>query len=307
MNFSEAVERFFLSQRGMINDNTVSRYKTTFTQFTNYLDDPKICEITLSDLESWRGSLFDRGLSRYTVDSYIRIIKRFYNWMVHTGIITCEINVTARFQRPKLEDSSPKAVRVEDIKKVLEHMANQERWGLEPQVSIARDRAIILLLADTGCRVGGLCSIKLKHLDLPMRSATVAEKGKGGKHIRSVFYKDMAAAAIKDWLAVHPTEPRTRDTNLFVGIFGRHRGRPLSETGVYQAMKRRAKACNLTGRFNPHGFRHAAAREWLRNGADLGTVSQLLGHSDVSVTVKHYARWAGKELQKRHDEFSYLE
>ena len=71
-------------------------------------------------------------------------------------------------------------------------------------------------------------------------------------------------------------------------------------------LKRLAKRAGVNGRFNPHAFRHGWARGALKNGADLGTVSQILGHSSIQVTAEFYARWADEELAQRHQKFSWL-
>jgi integrase/recombinase XerD len=62
----------------------------------------------------------------------------------------------------------------------------------------------------------------------------------------------------------------------------------------------------ITGRHNPHAFRHGFARGALQNGADISTVAQLLGHSDVSITVRFYARWSDEELKAKHAAVSWL-
>jgi integrase/recombinase XerD len=85
---------------------------------------------------------------------------------------------------------------------------------------------------------------------------------------------------------------------------GRMSGVFLTSGGLYLILKRLARRAGLGERFNPHSFRHAFAREVLRLGADLATVAQYLGHTNVLVTAKHYARWAEDELRERHDKFS---
>ncbi len=79
----------------------------------------------------------------------------------------------------------------------------------------------------------------------------------------------------------------------------------MTTGGVYQMLRRLAKEANITGRFNPHAFRHGWAREALRKGANLD-VAQLLGHEDESTTARFYARWSDAELKERHSQFSPL-
>ena len=70
--------------------------------------------------------------------------------------------------------------------------------------------------------------------------------------------------------------------------------------------ERLAMCAKVKSRSNPHAFRHGFARGAVENGVDLSKVSQLLGHRDVSVTVKFYARWADDELERAHARASWL-
>jgi integrase/recombinase XerD len=83
------------------------------------------------------------------------------------------------------------------------------------------------------------------------------------------------------------------------------RGSPwLTDEGVRQLLKRLKAKAGVTGPVNPHAFRHGFAREYLLNGGDLGTLADLLGHSDVQVTWQHYAIFRTAELQAKHDKHS---
>lgn len=307
---SEVVDMYFQGKRGMISSSTVERYRCTTNDFTDFLGDAPFGEVTSSDWLRWRGGLFDRGLTRATVDSYIRVVRQFYNWLEGHRLVTPEENLGRYLQKPKLERGQPKAIRTDDVLKVLVYLAKVERSGLEPAALITRDRAMILFLADTGCRSGGLVSLNKEALDMKARRAIVAEKGKGGKKHRLVFFGERTQAALKDWLYFHPAgwQEAGPETPLFVSVaLNQSVGERITTSGVYQMLKYRSKDVGIEGRFNPHAFRHGAAREWLRNGADLATVAQLLGHTTVAVTERHYAVWAQEELAIRHRRVAYVD
>ncbi|MBN1956041.1 MAG: tyrosine-type recombinase/integrase, partial [Anaerolineae bacterium] len=115
---------------------------------------------------------------------------------------------------------------------------------------------------------------------------------------RYVYLKERTTDALRSWLSVRPSG---KGDAVFVGLRG-----PLTESGIYQVLRRLAKAADIEGRHNPHSMRHGWARGALRNGADISDVSQILGHSDIAVTVKFYGQWADDELKERHDQFSWL-
>lgn len=307
---SDVVDVYFNGKKGMVSESTIERYRTTTNDFTDFFEDRPFGELGPADWVRWRKSLFERGLARATVRSYIRVVRQFYNWLEGHRLIAPEDNLGQLLRKPKLERGAPKAVDTDDMLAVLAHLAHQERWGLEPAALLARDRAIILFLADTGCRSGGLVGLDKRALDLQARRAIVAEKGKGGKKHRLVFFGERTQAALKDWLYLHPADwpAAGPDTPVFVSVaLNQSVGQRLTWSGVYQTLKNRAAQAGIDGRFNPHAFRHGAAREWLRNGADLASVAQLLGHTSVQVTERHYAVWAQQELAERHAEFAYVD
>lgn len=310
LTLKKGYHKFLTANRGVISENTISYYRSALGQLLDYLGDRAMDGIALEDLEEWRASLFDRRLAPSTVDSMLRAARRFFRWLHDRELIGR--NVSAKLKRPRVPDMDPKALELADLRRVLGYLANQERRGLEPQNALCRDRAVILLLADTGCRAGGLCGLTLGAIDLDARTAIVAEKGRGGDKRRLVFYSPATAAALRDWLYYHPLiidGKSGQDAPLFVSFDNRPGGRNrerMTVSGIYHITRTRAEAAGVKGRFNPHAFRHMAAREWLRNGADLASVSQMLGHSGIEVTAKHYARFAKNELADLHTRVSVV-
>lgn len=172
-----------------------------------------------------------------------------------------------------------------------------------------RNYAILRFLAETGCRVQGLTTLKMVDLNLAGCRALVREKG---QKARRVQFGDITAEIIRAWLVERPNyliggplrdygSFRRADDALFLGRKGNMTG-----SGVYYILKTLAKAAGVSRNTNPHAFRHGLARRMLSNRADLGTVSRILGHSDIEVTHKYYAVWTEEELFERHKEFGGL-
>jgi len=126
----------------------------------------------------------------------------------------------------------------------------------------------------------------------------VREKGKGGKgKARTVYMSPRTVQALKAYLRERPD---CDSDHVFVGTRG-----PLTESGIYLVLKRLALKAHVHGRYNPHAFRHGWARGALENGADLGSVADLMGNT-MQVTQRYYARWDDDELQRKHREVSWL-
>ena len=293
MQLSTAMQEFDLSRVGR-SPATRAWYTRMLDPLIDFLDDAHISEITASDLRRWHVDLEGRdvrwgeqrpmengGLSPYTINAHLRACRIFFRWLLEEGYI--DSNPTRRLDVPALPDAPPKAISNSDVEKMLE-MA---------QADGARSYAIVCFLADTACRIGGLVGLMIHDLDLEHRRAVVHEKG---NHSRTVYFCEVTADTLRTWLKVRPD----RGDHVFVGQRG-----PLTGSGVYQILKRLAKMAGVK-RFNPHAFRHGWARGALERGADLGTVAHVLGHSDIHVTHKFYARWSDEELAQRHDRYSWM-
>ena len=190
MKLSEALREFDLSLVGNAADSTRVWYQQRLGALVEFTGDVEIEELTISHLRRWRASLIERderwsdhptrpeqegGLSPWTVRGYVRAVRAFCNWLVAEGLLIS--SPAARLRLPPKPQNPPRAVSSEDVLAMLE-------------VAGVRDRAIVCVLAATGCRVGGLCDLRLPDLELehePAR-AMVREKGRGGKKSRLVFF-----------------------------------------------------------------------------------------------------------------------
>ena len=77
-------------------------------------------------------------------------------------------------------------------------------------------------------------------------------------------------------------------------------GKKLTSAGIYQIFKRAARDAGVEKSWSPHQWRHAFARNFLRNGGDIGILSQILGHASIHVTLLHYGSLENSDLQKAH-------
>ena len=151
------------------------------------------------------------------------------------------------------------------------------------------------LLASTAARISGVAGLTLDRLDLADGSAVVKEKGKGGEGAsRLVFLDEDAISALRLWLTLRPPSPSPEIFLLGIG-------------GYHRILNGLSDMAGIDGRYNPHSWRHAWAMQALRRGADIKTISDVLGHSDIKVTANYYLKWHRPELQERHKRFSWKE
>ena len=285
-------------------DATVRDYRQKLGALADFLGEGPVEEITADDLRRFVADLRGRktrfddhpsreavpgGLAAASVAGYVRAVKRLFGFLTRERKIA--ENPAASLRQPKLGRGEPKACRWEDFQKLLAATAGDS-------VINRRDRALLLFLADTGCRVGGLCGLRLADVDMERRTARLTEKG---EKTRWAPFSEPTREALQAWLAVRPDAPTDR---VFVGLGARVVTPWLTEDGVGEVLRRLKVRCGIVGPVNPHSFRHAFAREYLQSGGDLATLADLLGHSDVYVTWKFYANLTGEELAAKHDRHS---
>lgn len=281
---------------------TAAGYRSRLAQLVAFLGDIAIDQVTVTDLRRYVADLRQRetryadttarpelpgGLSIATVAGHVRSFKRLFNWLQEEELIA--VNPARRIKVPKVPRDEPKAYALEDLQRLLEATAGDDPASL-------RNRAIILFLADTGCRVAGLAGLRVVDLDMAGQIAKITEKG---SKTRKVPFSQPTKAALAAWLAVHPG-----DTPYVCAGAARSSRDHLSAEGIRQMLRRLARTAGATGPVNPHSFRHGFAREYLLSGGDLATLADLMGHSDVQVTWKSYAIFRTSELQAKHDKHS---
>jgi integrase/recombinase XerD len=161
-----------------------------------------------------------------------------------------------------------------------------------------RDEDIVLFLLDTGVRASELCGIVFADLDMPARRCSVL--GKGNKR-RGVYFGKSTAKALYYYIREDAREP---DDPLFITDRGETAGDPLTRSGLLQLIERLEKSARLAGiRCSPHTFRHTFAISFLRNGGNVFTLQQMLGHTSLHMTNR-YVALAQADIEKQHRQFS---
>lgn len=262
---------------------TIAWYRRRLAPLLASVGHRSVSRLTLDDLRSWRAEVCRRPLSPWTVHGYVRAARRLFAWMVEEGHL--KLSPAARLELPPLHYEPAKGISAGDLHKIIATAHSEPR-----------DYALCLFLADTGARVGGVAGLQVCDLDFQTGRALVREKG---SKARVVYLTRRSCHALRAYLGGRSSGP------VFLGTRGRG-SEPLQAGGIYQVIRRLATRAGVTGRWNPHAWRHGAARSWLKAGANLAQVAQLLGHSDVSVTVKFYGAFVDEELKAAHRKYTVI-
>lgn len=312
MLLSQALKLFHASRQGATSPTTCGWYHSRLDPLPAFLGDVEVETISTHDLRRWRNSLMQQNvrwsnhphrptkrgkLAKSTLHAYIRACKTLFRWLMDEEIL--EKDPARRLKQVPQPKGKPK----EDISP-----ANALRI-IDAARNNPRDHALLRFLADTGCRRGGIETLTLRylHLEADQRGrykAVVREKGKGGQwKYRRVYFGPKTAQALKAYLEIRPD---TDSEHVFLTQQPGQPVRPLRGEGVYRMIQRYAKQLKITGKWNPHAWRHAFAHGLLDHGADISEVSQLMGHSTSSITIDFYGQRTEQKLADVHAEHSWL-
>ena len=258
----QILEGFLLFlEAGGRSSRTLQSYEQRVGYLLAFLGERGIVEVEVvqpGDLDAYVVGLRRRELSPSSIAGYIQAVKTFFAWCVRRGYL--ERSPAEHLKKPRLEHGGrSKAMDRGDLGRLL-------AAAVQP-----RDLAVLLFLADTGCRVGELVKLKLADVNLGECEARVNGKSGG----RQVDFTERTVRAVEAWLTVRDGPEET--------LFG------MTGNGVRLMLRRLGARAGVTGRVNPHSIRHLVGQAWLDDGANLEIVRQKLGHKDIQVTAMFYS------------------
>jgi integrase/recombinase XerC len=227
-------------------------------------------------------------LSPVTIYKNVKMIKTFFRWCVKQGYLAESPAAFLINRRPVRRLGQGRAATDEE----LESLLAASRFKV-------RDRAIILLLANSGCRAGEAASLRIRDLDLDDLSALVV--GKGGIQRRILFNQE-TADALQEWLIVRP---KTNHDYVFVSTRGHG---PLKSESLSEVVSRLSKKAGLKRVLGSHSLRHRVGMTLGRRRVAPRVTQHYLGHTNITTTLEYYQdveesdlRAAGRMLELGDD------
>lgn len=295
MKLNIQIELFLADVCAGKTNETESAYRTKLRQLERFAQDrPVTTELIkgfMQDLKTRKthhvgAKIVSGGLSPYTIKTIIQTTRHFCRWLYDGGYIPEDIY--RKIKIPSVPPPMPKAISGD----TFTHLINSALDNSLTEWEAARNVAMLYFLRDTGGRVGGMTNAMLTDVDLKSGEVNTFEKGKNVK----LYINAPTIQAIKNWLTFRPTiEPLTE--HLFIAS-GTRKG--LSRMGVRWMLNRMADRAGIKDRHNPHAFRHAFARDFLKTGGEISQLAGIMHHSSIWVTTNYYARWNDQELRSAH-------
>ena len=229
----------------------------------------KWVDVKEEDLKDYIASMGEQHFAAATISRNIASIKALFHFMAQEGIVKKDI--TDGLKAPKIEKKMPEILTMDEVIRLLEQPSGNSHKEI-------RDKAMLELLYATGIRVTELITLKVSDVNLPMSFIICRDAHKE----RVIPFGKAAKEALVRYLT-EAREQMIEDKSSDI-LFCNFSGAPMSRQGFWKLIKFYAKKAGITADITPHTLRHSCAAHLVENGADLRSVQEMLGHSDISTT-----------------------
>lgn len=273
-----------------VSESVIRRYILNLQErgkYSFYAND-KAKEINYPD----RRRDFRKPISPITINNYIRNLRVFFNWLDRDYIL--KKNPMRKVQQLKVNRQAKEFITDDEFKKLTRSLDK----SYYPE---HRDYAMIMLMIDSGMRIGECSVLLVEDIDLAHRKIFLRAEITKGRKDRFVFFSSKTETILRRWLQfkdryvesayLFPTKPNKT---------------PIQVSNFEINFKRYLQRANLNQKLSPHCLRNNFAKRCLMNGMDIYTLSKILGHSSVKVTEEAYLDLNENDLSKRYQHYSPL-
>ena len=279
----------YLTKVKQASANTVFSYMRDIRQFSEWLgavDNSQILDATQLNISQYLEHLQQDGRSGATLSRALASLKNFYAYLVSTGFLESS-PVTAQIHVDRGVKKLPQVLTGKEVERLLAQPVCMDAKGY-------RDKAMLELMYATGIRVTELIDLNVDDVNLELGSLRCSS----GKKVRVIpIYKEALRALsaylrdVRSSMVFDPSEKA-----LFVNISGCR----MSRQGFWKILKHYQDTAHIEKEITPHTLRHSFAVHLLENGADLGSLQELMGHSDISST-QLYTQMINQKLKNVYE------
>lgn len=268
-------------------DLTVESYRTEMKGYLDFFKEKniKVKDIKNSDIKEYLAYIKKGETSERTLAHNVSVIRTFYKFLLTQKVI--ERNPTEFLELPKLRKKLPTVLSKEEVEKLLD-------IDLTDCYSY-RNKAMLELLYSTGLRVSELVNLELSNIDL--ESCTLKTIGKGNKE-RIIPISDYALYYVEKYINEYRGSMLKKGVNNYVFI--NNHGNVMTRQGFFKIIKKLALEKDIKTPISPHTLRHSFATHLLDYGADLRSIQEMLGHSNLS-TTQIYTHVSSEHLKDNYN------
>jgi integrase/recombinase XerC len=275
MNLSNAKELFLdsLTYTNNFSHKTIETYSYAIEDFISYFNEfyqtnPEVNEIEIDDIRPFLGWLQDKGFSRNSIRLKSSAIKSFFRYLFKKEYI--KVNVASTLLTPKSQKLLPSFLTEQEVELLLHKYDGEEFEQL-------RNKLLIQLIYGSGLRISEALNINVS--DIKIKNAVVKVLGKGNKE-RIVPVGNNTINLLLKYLKQRDLSLNNSPEVLFVD----NNSKKLTYSKAYTIIHNGMKDITGTKQKSPHTLRHTFATHLINNGADIRSVSEMLGHSSLSST-----------------------
>ena len=279
----------YLTKVKQASGNTVSSYMRDIRQYAQWLksqEELDVLNASQVNISEYLDHLQSLGKSGATISRMLASLKNFYAYAVSTGFLE-ESPVTAEIHVDRGEKKLPQILTGKEIELLLAQPVTTDSKGI-------RDKAMLEVMYATGIRVTELIDLNVEdvNLELGIIKCTSAKKTRAIPLYPAALRALMAY--LKEVRVLMIADPQ--ETALFVNVGGSR----MSRQGFWKILKFYQSKANIDKDITPHTLRHSFAVHLLENGADLGSLQELMGHSDISST-QMYTQMINQKIKSVYD------
>ncbi len=288
---SENYIHYLSIEKGLAN-NSIEAYLRDISRFFVFINDDlkmdinKIESISKEHLLKYFKQINIAGLSKRTQARYIASLKSYFRFLIRESII--KKDPTDIIDTPKKDKKLPDYLSIDEIERLLQSVDITTTLGY-------RDRTMLEITYGAGLRVSELLSLKTEDINLEL--GFIRCYGKGNKE-RIIPIGEIALDYLNLYLA--NIRPKIQNNLKSKELFLNSRGKSMSRQGFFKILLNYGRRAGIKKHLSPHTLRHSFATHLLENGADLRSVQEMLGHSDIS-TTEIYTHLSIKQIKKVYD------
>lgn len=281
--------QYLIVEKGL-SKNTIIAYISDLKKFSIYLDDSfqinKIEELSKEHIRLYLKELGKTNTSA-SITRKLVSLRMFFNFLIKEKII--DVNIISDFDLPKINKKLPVILSTTEMQEILETIKINDHIS-------CRNRCMLELMYATGLRVSELINLNVSSINLYMGYIKVI--GKGDKE-RIVPIGEIAKTILDIYLNQYRDKFVKKESSL---LFFNNHGNKLSREEFYIILKQVINKTSINKKISPHTIRHSFATHLLENGADLRSIQELLGHSDISTTTI-YTHISNQKIKNEYQQF----